>query len=460
MKGKKVVVLGAGISGLATAYLLNKEGFEVTILEQNSKPGGAMITDSKNGYLIDYGPNSGLETTPLIKQIAEGVGISDQMIYANEQANKRYILKNGSLLPLPTSPPAFLKSTLFSVKAKLRLMREPFIGKSDDGCNQSLGAFVKRRLGQEFLDYAIDPFVSGVFAGDPNKLSVKSAFPKLYRLEELYGGLIKGMIQGARERKKRNEVSKQHAKMFSFRNGMQSFPQAIADYLHDAVIQDTTVENIVKLNNGYKITYKQNGEFSSIETDVILSTIPAYKAATVFSAIDQELSNHLLKIFYPKVLLLYLGFKKSDIALPLDGFGFLNPTKENKNFLGAIWSSTIFENRSSHNTASFTLFVGGAQKQNMFEEHDEQFLIDRATNEFKNIMKIKAKPEFCTTKLWDHAIPQYNVGYIEHENYFEKFEKVNPGLFLSGNYRGGISVGDCIKNADKVFNAIRDYVNS
>lgn len=457
MTNKKVIVLGAGISGLATAYLLKKDGFDVHILESKSEPGGAMETITKDGFTIDFGPNSGLETSPLISRLAEDIGLKYQMIYANEESNKRYILKNDKLHPLPTSPPAFIKTKLFSTKTKLRVMGEPFIGKSEDGYYQSIAQFVQRRLGKEFLDYAIDPFVSGVFAGDPHKLSVKSAFPKLYRLEEVYGGLVKGMIKGAKERKQRNEESKQSAKMFSFIDGMQSFPKAIAQKFENKIEYDVKVEIISKSANGYEITYSVNGESKSLTGDILLSTIPVHKAANYFSKFDKEFIKHANDIFYPPVLVLYLGYKKEQIKRDLDGFGFLIPSKMKKNFLGAIWSSTIFKNRAPEGYASFTLFVGGARKPNLFEESSEQ-IINRAIKEFSEIMNIENKPELKEYREWHKAIPQYNLGYIEHENYFDKFEKENPGIFLSGNYRGGISVGDCVKNSDLVASKIKSFV--
>lgn len=457
MTNKKVIVLGAGISGLATAYWLKKDGFDVHILESKSEPGGAMETITKDGFTIDFGPNSGLETSPLISRLAEDIGLKYQMIYANEESNKRYILKNDKLHPLPTSPPAFIKTKLFSTKTKLRVMGEPFIGKSEDGYYQSIAQFVQRRLGKEFLDYAIDPFVSGVFAGDPHKLSVKSAFPKLYRLEEVYGGLVKGMIKGAKERKQRNEESKQSAKMFSFIDGMQSFPKAIAQKFENKIEYDVKVEIISKSANGYEITYSVNGESKSLTGDILLSTIPVHKAANYFSKFDKEFIKHANDIFYPPVLVLYLGYKKEQIKRDLDGFGFLIPSKMKKNFLGAIWSSTIFKNRAPEGYASFTLFVGGARKPNLFEESSEQ-IINRAIKEFSEIMNIENKPELKEYREWHKAIPQYNLGYIEHENYFDKFEKENPGIFLSGNYRGGISVGDCVKNSDLVASKIKSFV--
>ncbi len=452
-----ITILGAGISGLAAAYWLDKEGYDITILEASSEPGGSMQTLREDNFLIDMGPNSGLETTPLIRQIVDEVGLSNEMVYANESSNKRYILRDGHLYSLPTSPPAFLKTKLFSAKAKFRLLAEPLIGRSKDGYYQSISEFVCRRLGQEFLDYAIDPFVSGVFAGDPNKLSVKSAFPKLYRLEEVYGGLIKGMIKGAKERRQRAEQSKQNAKMFSFINGMQTFPKAIADKLKDKIIFGCKVIKVEKFESGYKIIYEKNDSIVQLLTNSILSTVPAYVASKIFCELDSNLSKHFDDIYYPPVMVLYLGFKKESIRQPLDGFGYLIPSKERKTYLGAIWSSTIFPNRCDEDKAVFTLFVGGARSPHLFEMK-KQSLVDKVISEFNHTMKVNSKPIFIKEKLWEKAIPQYNIGYIEHENYFDKFEKENPGIFLSGNYRGGISVGDCVKNSEIVFSKINSSV--
>ncbi len=451
---KKIIILGAGISGLATAHWLHKDGFDVKILESKSEPGGAMETSTENGFLIDFGPNSGLETTPLIRQLVDEVGLSDEMIYASEVSNKRYILRDNKLHPLPMNPISLIKSKLFSTKGKLRLLGEPFVGKSDDGYYQSIAQFVSRRLGQEFLDYAIDPFVSGVFAGDPSKLSVKSAFPKLYRLEEVYGGLVKGMIKGARERKKRAEESKQSAKMFSFINGMQSFPKAIAQKLNNNILYECRVQSVERRDNQWRVTYEFSGKIQETLSDIVLSTVPAYITSKIFGALDSNLVTHLKHIYYPPVMVLYLGFNKKDVGIPLDGFGYLIPSKEKKNFLGAIWSSVIFPNRCDDDKAAFTIFVGGARSPQLFDT-EKNVLIEKALSEFKEIMKIKTDPIFIKEKLWLNAIPQYNLGYIEHENYFDKFEKENSGIFLGGNYRGGISVGDCIKNSEFIFKKVK-----
>lgn len=243
MKGK-VIVIGAGISGLTTAYLLKKNGLDVTMLEAESEVGGTMKSKRIDEYLVEYGPNSALETTPLFKVIVEDLGISNQMVYANESSNKRYILKDGKLHLIPMKPQEFFKSRLWSLSGKLRVLLEPFHGRAKE--EETVAQFVRRRLGKEFLDYTINPFVAGVYAGDPEKLSVRSAFPRLYALEEKYGGLIIGTIRGAKERKKRAEQSKVSAKMFSFTDGMGALPKALTQFLGESVILNAKVKSIKK----------------------------------------------------------------------------------------------------------------------------------------------------------------------------------------------------------------------
>jgi len=452
---KKVIVLGAGISGLTTAYLLHKDGYDVTVLEKNNKVGGSIETVIENGLLFDRGPNSALETTPLIAQLVEELNLTEQFVYANKKGNKRYILRNNQLHALPISPPAFLKSKLFSGKAKLRLMKEPFVGKSQDGYYQSIAEFVTRRLGKEFLDYAINPFVAGVYAGNPEDLSVKSAFPKLYALEEEYGGLIVGTIRSIRKRKKRKEKSKQSAKMISFKDGMKVLPEAITNYLGGRVKLNAEVVSIKKAADGnYGVTYKEGAQSLTLLTDIVLSTIPAYAARELFGHFDDGLNKHLTNIYYPPVLVLYIAYNKNDIGQPLDGFGFLVPSKEEKSFLGAIWSSVIFPNRADDGRASFTLFVGGSRNPGFIYD-DEEELIKTVRHEFEELMNIKGEPVHLAKRFWEKAIPQYTIGYVESENYFDHFEKDNRGIFLSGNYRGGISVGDCITNAEIVADKIK-----
>jgi len=446
---KKVVILGAGISGLTSAYFLAKEGLDVIVLEKKREVGGSIDTLKEKGFLFDRGPNSGLETTPVLSKIVSDLKLEDDLVYANKEGSKRYILRDNMLHPLPMNPAAFLKTRLFSSKAKTRLFAEPFIGRSKDGYYQSIADFVKRRLGQEFLDYAINPFVAGVYAGNPEELSVKSSFPKLYELEEKYGGLIVGTIKSIRERRQRAEKSKQSARMFSFADGMQKLPNAIASYLGERVHTFCDVTSIVKNDTGFRIKYNNAGHLKEIDCDILLPTLPAYTAAELFKQWDEKLTEHFNAIYYPPVLALMLGYNKESIRQALDGFGFLVPAKERRSFLGAIWSSVIFPNRTDDNKAAFTLFVGGARDPEI-GNIDKELLIKKVRGEFEKIMGITEDPVYIGYKYWAKSIPQYNLGYIEHERYFDEFEKNNPGLYLSGNYRGGISIGDCLKNGELI----------
>lgn len=450
---KKIIVIGAGISGLSTAYLLSKKGFDVKIIEKNEAVGGSIESVIENGFLFDRGPNSALETTPVIAQLITELKLEPELLYASKQANKRYILRDNKLHSLPMSPQGLIKTKLFSGKAKLRLMAEPFIGRSEDGYYQSLAEFVKRRLGQEFLDYAINPFVAGVYAGRPEDLSVKSAFPKLYALEEKYGGLIIGTIRSIRERKKRAEIAKQSAKMLSFKSGMIALPKAIEKYFGSNVLLSSEVTSVDKNENGYLVSYQQNGAANKIDCDIVLSTIPVYAASNLFTKYDKDFKTHSDAIYYPPVLVYYLVYDRNAIKQDLDGFGFLIPAKENKSFLGALWSSVIFTDRTNENNAAFTLFVGGSRNPDFVKE-DRTSLLTKVRKEFEALMGISTDPVFTAERFWEKAIPQYNLGYIEHERYFDDFEKKNPGLFISGNFRGGISVGDCIKNAELVCDKI------
>ena len=453
---KKIVVLGGGISGLTTGYLLKKEGFDVTVLEKKSQPGGSIETIVENGFLFDKGPNSSLETYPIIKKIVDDIGLSNELVYANPEGSKRYILKNNNLIPLPMSPFSFFKTQLFSVKAKFRLLAEPFIKRANK--EESIAEFVKRRIGKEFLDYAISPFVSGVYAGNPSSLSVKYAFPKLYKLEKKHRSLILGTIKTISERKKRAEKSKQSAKMFSFKNGMQVLPNKFEKSLGKSFLSSSEIKSITKNDTGYKVIYLKDNIQKGLLADTVVSTVPSYVLSNLIADINKETTNKLKEIFYPSVLVLYLGYKKNSVKRDLDGFGFLIPQKENKSFLGAIWNSTLFPNRTTNDDVCFTLFIGGALNKELSNKTKQHF-IDKSIKEFSEIMNIQDEPSFISSKLWEKAIPQYNLDYSTQLKAIEEFEKENPGFFIGGNFRRGIALGDCFNSAEILCDQVKEYFN-
>jgi oxygen-dependent protoporphyrinogen oxidase len=456
---KSVAIIGGGISGLCTAYWLQKAGVSVTLFERDDIVGGTMKTIRDKGWLIETGPNSALETTPLFREIVTDVGISDAMVYANPLAAKRYILCGGTLHPLPMSPQAFIASRLWSVRAKLRLLAEPFIGRAK--YEESIAEFVERRLGKEFLDYAINPFVAGVYAGSPEQLSVQTAFPKLYALEAKYGGLVRGMIGGRRERKQRKEVAKDRAKLFSFVEGMQTLPRALGEQIGGAVKTGCTVERIVPMRAGsrpiYTISYAQNDIRLSHEANAVVLAVPASAAASIVQPIDPETAQTLRSISYPPVTEVFLGYANDQIGRNLDGFGFLVPEVEQRSILGCIWSSSLFDNRSPEEHSALTVFVGGARQPDLALLPDGE-LLRMVESELAALMSVRGAPAYTRITRWDAAIPQYTVGYQRNVlQRIERFEQNFQGSFICANYKGGIAVGDCVMSAKAVAERVGQY---
>ena len=451
-KRKRIAVVGAGISGLCSAYWLDKNGFDVYVFEKDNRVGGSIITEKENGYLIDLGPNSALETSDTLRELIRELGLEEQKVYGNEASNNRYVVRDGKLHPIPMSPPKFLKTKLFSTSAKLRLLKEPFI-KPTNGNDISLADFVRYRLGEEFLNYAINPFVAGVYAGDPENLSTQAAFPKLYALEQKYGSFIKGTIKGARERKKRGEVSKDRAKLFSFIDGMQIFPDTIAAKLDGKITLNAQVELLSKNNSGLEIEITINGKKESEIYDLVILSTPADGLLRILAKLASQEAERIGKTEYPPVAVVFMGFKQDKILRELDGFGFLIPKIENREILGSIWSSTIFPQRAPEGYAAFTTFVGGTrQPENGLLSDDK--LEEIVINDLNDLVGLNGTPDYIKIKKWQRAIPQYTMGYTEIQKMFNDLEDRFPGLYFAGNFRRGIGMGDSVLSAHETVQKI------
>jgi oxygen-dependent protoporphyrinogen oxidase len=441
------VVVGAGISGLTVAWWLHRAGLPVTVLEAAGHPGGTMRTLRDGGWLVEQGPNSSLETTPLFAQMFEELGILPSRLYPDAAAEKRYILRSGQLHALPMSPPAFLRSRLWTTRGKLRLLREPFIGRADR--EESIAEFVERRLGREFLDYAINPFVAGVYAGSPEHLSVRAAFPKLYALEEKYGGLIRGMIGGRRERKARAEKAKDRARLFSFAEGMQTFPDAIARVLGPAIRFGTPVSGLRR--EGGKFVLETERE--ELRADVVVLSAPAHTAATLVRGLVPALSPLLERVYYPPVAEVFLGYEAAQAGRALDGFGFLVPALEKRKVLGTIWSSSLFPGRAPVGHVALTSFVGGARSPELAGGSDTA-LAEMTADELASVLGMRGAPVYTRVIRWERAIPQYTMGYHTLLEALDRAETGFPGLFFCSNYRGGIAVGDCVMSGERTASRI------
>ena len=450
------IILGAGISGLTTGFYLAEKGLRVRILEKSPRVGGAIRSERRDGFLIEFGPNTVLESTPLLGELFQKLGIASERIDASPQAKNRYIVRGGKLHALPTSPLAFLKTPLFSTSAKLRLLLEPFISRVPADREESLAEFVTRRIGPEFLDYAINPFVAGVYAGDPAQLSVQSAFSKLHELEREHGSLIRGAILGARQRKKSGETPKSRAPMLGFQNGLQTFPDALHRALGDSVSTGCGLRSISRTESGFSVTL-ESGEI--LEAPVLLSTVPAHSFASLPIDFAQSLAATLDAIVHPPVAMVFMGFDKPPGGMDRDGFGFLVPAKEKRQILGCIWSSTVFDGRTPPGGAGLTAFVGGSRQPDLARLNDSD-LAALVLAELRALMGITATPALVAVQKWAKAIPQYQVGYGRTIDAITRFENETPGFFVSGNFRGGISVPDGVKQSRSMADRISDFLKS
>lgn len=431
------LIIGSGISGLTSAFWLKKRGYKVCVLEKEKTLGGSIDTLKKDGFLMELGPNTVLDNSPYLREIVRELKIEDDLIYAKKINKKRYILKDGKLIPLPSNPFNFLTSPIFSLKAKLKILKEPFIGRAEK--EETISEFTRRRLGEEMLKFAVGPFVSGVYAGDPEKLSVQFATRKIYALERDYGSLIKGAIA------KRKGPSPSKG-LFSFKKGLIEIIESMANYVENVFIE-TEAEEIIPQNDKYKVIAKKANEKIEYETRGVILTGDAISQWKILKKLDESCPFNEIK--YAGVVILGLALKREEVQHPLDGFGFLVPQIYNKPLLGCLFSSSLFDERAPEGYVLLTCFLGGALHPEVLEWAPVD-LIDYTLNELKPILNIKSYAKYYFIKGWEMAIPQYNIGHKKFIDWAEEFQRKFKNIYISGNLLYGISVADCITNSTEL----------
>lgn len=442
---KKIGIIGGGISGLTAAFLLQNKGFDVRLFEKSGAVGGNVETVGIDGFLIEYAPNS-LIKSPRLVDLVKALKLEAEVLTANPNNKKRYVLRNGKLQALPMSIAKMATDGYFSAGAKLRLLREPFIkSKSPEG--ESVAEFFERRLGREIVERAADPFIAGIYAGNPENLSVKAAFPRLYELEKEYGSLLLGSL-----RSKTEKADNDFPRSFSFVNGIQTLTDHLGESLGESVKTNCKIERIEKTAGGKWLVESDSGE--DVFDSIVIST-PAEAAADLIENLDADLSAKLKDVYYPPLAVVYFGIKKEYVGFNLDGFGFLVPSSERRKILGTLWNSAVFENRAPEAYHLLTTFVGGSRNADEFEKSDDE-LFETVYEELKSILNLRAKPDFMHIKRWRKAIPQYNIGYETIEKGIEDFAANYEGVFFCSNFYKGISVGDSVKNAYRTADEIEE----
>ena len=443
-----VIVVGGGLSGLTCAWRLQQCGLDVLLLESASRAGGCIGTYKEDGYLLETGPNSALDTSPLIGRLLQELAIGDAKIVSNPAASKRFVVRGGRPMALPMSPLQFISSGLFSTAAKLRLCAEPFLPRGSPSEDETVAAFVRRRLGDEFLHYAINPFVGGVYAGRPEQLSLRSAFPRLHALEQRYGSLIRGQWMGRRARAAEAATSKHTAAMFSFRGGMETLTIALAQRLKRIVLNAPA--SVVQAGpTTFSMTAGAGGAVRTLSAPAVVLAVPAYAAAPLVRLLAPATAAALEDIPYPPVSVVHTGYEGAAEGHALDGFGMLVPECEHRQILGSIFSSTLFHERAAPGHRLLTTFIGGTRQAGLASLEDGA-LHALVRQEHRALLGMEHGPAFQRVRKWARAIPQYTVGHEQRMQQVAAAEAALGGLFFCANYRGGISIGDCIASAEAV----------
>lgn len=457
---KPVAIIGAGITGLTAAFYLKRKGCPVTLYESGNRAGGVIRSVRQDGYLAEFGPNTILETSPAIGALVRDAGLLSRRLDPAPRASNRYVVRYRRPIAMPESPMGFFTSELFSFSAKLALLREPFVPRRRENTEESIAQFVTRRLGREFLDQAIDALVAGVYAGDPTRLSVPQAFPKLAELERRYGSLILGQIFGARERRKRGEVAKDRAPKFSFDDGLQVLPDTLRQHLGESVHFGSKVNRLTQTGDGWGVEVNESSGDIRGEHSAVLYAGTAFRLSglKVDSLVPLDLSP-LSEIRYPPVASVVLGFRREDVSHPLDGFGMLIPRVEGFKILGAIFSSSLFPNRAPAGHVVLTSYVGGERYPELASLPADQ-LYEIVEHDLRVLLGVKGSPTFRHTVFYPRAIPQYNVGYGRYRQLMTDIEAKAPGLFLAGHYRDGVSLSDSIVSGVRAADRIGSYLSA
>ena len=454
---KKAIVVGGGISGLATAYLLREKAnaagveLDVTLIEKEKRLGGKIWSIKTEGFLCEWGPNGFLDSKPQTLDLCAQLNVTDRLLRSNDNARRRFIYSDGALHRLPESGPAFFKSNLISWPGKLRLAMEPFIPGPPTGIDETLASFGRRRLGDEALRKLIAPMVSGIFAGNPETMSLNSCFPRIAELEREYGSLVMAMIRLARKKRRERAEGKVVSSaagpggiLTSFRDGIQELTDVLTEKLGSGSIASGNA--VTKISQRTSLPYLVHTENGDMDADVVILAAPSHASADMVRELDPALGEILRQIPYASMVVVCFGYERERIEHDLCGFGYLITKEEGMNTLGTLWDSSIFENRAPEGMVLLRSMMGGACFPDRIGLSDDE-IERRVREDLRHIMGIREAPSFVRIYRHAEAIPQYTTGHGARLAGLGEKCTQHPGLFLTGNSYRGIGLNDCVAAA-------------
>lgn len=438
-----VAVIGGGITGLSAAYHLVQAGRNVRLFEAADRVGGVIQSTREGGWLIEAGPNSLQENSARLTALITELGLDPARCSALPGARNRYILRNGRPCPAPLSPPGLLRSKLFSAGAKARLLLEVFRRPRSRKADVSLAHFGRTHFGREFVDYALNPFVSGVYAGNAEKLSARYAFPSLWEGERTHGSILRAQIAGARAKRDCGEAAGP-APIVSFRDGLEMLPRSLGAHLPSGAIErGARVEGLIP-GTTWRVIWSREGTTQTEDFSSVVLALPSAALARLpVGTLGERPLASLDGIDYPPVSALFLGYRREQVAHPLDGFGLLVPAVEGRSVLGVLFSSSLFPGRAPDGHVALTVMTGGALRPEIGRLSQDE-LLPKVQADLAAMLGVSGEPGFIRHHAWPRAIPQYNLGHERYLDAMERCEREHPGLYIGGQTRDGIALTACI----------------
>lgn len=485
--GKRVAVVGAGVSGLAAAYKLKLHGVNVTLYEAEERAGGKLRSVSQHGLVWDEGANTMTESEIEVGSLLDNLRLQEKQQFPISQ-NKRYIVRNGMPVLLPSNPIALIKSNILSAKSKFQIILEPFLWKksdlskvSDDHMKESVGGFFQRHFGKEVVDYLIDPFVAGTSGGDPESLSMHHTFPELWNLEKRFGSIIAGAVLSklSAKREKRGETKgssekkKRQRGSFSFQGGMQTLTDTLCKELGKDKLRLKSKVLSLSYSHGEKsalenwsVAYASNlgKQSKDLSFDAVIMTAPLcnVREMKIMKKGNPFLLDFLPEVSYLPLSVIITTFKKENVKRPLEGFGVLVPSKEQQNglkTLGTLFSSMMFPDRAPNDLYLYTTFIGGSRNRELAKASTDE-LKQIVTSDLRQLLGAEGEPTFVNHFYWSKAFPLLGHNYDSVLEAIDKMEKDLPGFFYAGNHKGGLSVGKAIASGCKAADLVISYLKS
>jgi len=446
------LLVGGGISGLVCAYALRKAGIDAQLVEASPRPGGVINSITRNGFLLELGPQS-FSSAPSLQDLCHELGLENQILVAPRAP--RFVLVDGSLRPVPMSAPAFFTSSFVSVKTKWSILRDAF-GRSVPPANdETVAAFVRRKFTPELLEKLVGPFISGIYAGDPEKLSLGAAFPQLHDAETQAGSIVRGLV---RLGKRLKQSGRPRHTLLTFREGNETIVRALANKLGSALHTGTKVTDISRQNEGtFQVSLQNRTGSESISTKSLILATPTDITAKLLCQLDSSFESPLSSIDYAAVAVVSLSYRKQDIGHELEGFGFLVPRSAGLRVLGSVWNSSLFPGRAPEGHALLTSFVGGTTDPAAAKLQPEE-LVALVHREISAPLSMKKEPVFSNVTIWLRALPQYNLGHGDRLTAVANLCSRFPGLWLTGNYLRGPAIGSCVDQALAVAEEVRSHL--